>query len=234
MWPNSAAARLILARRAGRGADRDGLRPRRRRHQRRSGRADLRRQGPAELQSADRPRPRPRGRASGSASSTRPRWRWPTAHWPGPLTLVVPLRADSGGSPRWSPPASPTIGLRVPAHPAMQALLARDPASARRAVGQCQRHDQPDPRRACAAQPGRPDPADPRRRRRASAAIESTIIAATGGPLRLLRPGPIDNRRGAGPGRDGPSRSAGACSPAIMRRRSRCGSMRQAPSPTNI
>src|SRR5687768_5326033 len=45
------------------------------------------------------------------------------AHWPGPLTLVVPRRADS-------PIASlvtaglPTVALRVPAHPAMQALLA--------------------------------------------------------------------------------------------------------------
>src|SRR5215216_3357311 len=43
-------------------------------------------------------------------------------HWPGPLTLVVPLMARA-------PIASlvtaglPTIALRVPAHPAMQALL---------------------------------------------------------------------------------------------------------------
>src|SRR6185295_2154615 len=43
-------------------------------------------------------------------------------HWPGPLTLVVPLREDA-------PIASlttaglPSVGLRVPAHSAMQALL---------------------------------------------------------------------------------------------------------------
>ena len=45
------------------------------------------------------------------------------AHWPGPLTLVVPLLTDA-------PIASivtaglDTIAIRVPAHPAMQALLA--------------------------------------------------------------------------------------------------------------
>src|SRR6476646_9462240 len=44
------------------------------------------------------------------------------AHWPGPLTLVVPLRADSGIASIVTGGLS-TIGLRVPAHPAMQALL---------------------------------------------------------------------------------------------------------------
>src|SRR5690242_5031328 len=43
-------------------------------------------------------------------------------HWPGPLTLVVPLRENSGIASIVTA-GLPTIGLRVPAHPAMQALL---------------------------------------------------------------------------------------------------------------
>jgi L-threonylcarbamoyladenylate synthase len=45
------------------------------------------------------------------------------AHWPGPLTLVVPLRADAGIAARVTAGLS-TIALRCPAHPAMRALLA--------------------------------------------------------------------------------------------------------------
>src|SRR5437764_7337904 len=43
-------------------------------------------------------------------------------HWPGPLTLVVPLRANSGIASIVTA-GLPTIGLRVPLHPAMRALL---------------------------------------------------------------------------------------------------------------
>src|SRR5947209_11033541 len=43
-------------------------------------------------------------------------------YWPGPLTLVVPLRA-AGKIASITTAGLPTIGLRVPAHPAMQALL---------------------------------------------------------------------------------------------------------------
>src|SRR5689334_1412733 len=43
-------------------------------------------------------------------------------NWPGPLTLVVPLSPDSGIASIVTA-GLPTIGLRVPAHPAMQALL---------------------------------------------------------------------------------------------------------------
>src|SRR3954451_13572245 len=43
-------------------------------------------------------------------------------HWPGPLTLVVPLREGSAVASIVTA-GLPTIGLRVPAHPAMQALL---------------------------------------------------------------------------------------------------------------
>ncbi len=43
-------------------------------------------------------------------------------HWPGPLTLVVPLRDDAGIASIVTA-GLPTIALRVPSHPAMQALL---------------------------------------------------------------------------------------------------------------
>ena len=43
-------------------------------------------------------------------------------YWPGPLTLVLPLRPDSGIASLVTA-GLPTIALRVPAHPTMQALL---------------------------------------------------------------------------------------------------------------
>jgi L-threonylcarbamoyladenylate synthase len=110
-------------------------------------------------------------------------------HWPGPLTLVVPLRADA-------PIASivtaglPAIALRVPAHAAMQALLR---ATARPlAAPSANASGLISPTRAShvvASLGGRIalviDGGATER------GIESTIVAATGGPLRLLRRGPI-------------------------------------------
>ena len=45
------------------------------------------------------------------------------AFWPGPLTLVLPLRAAAGLAPAVAA-GLPTVALRVPAHPVAQALLA--------------------------------------------------------------------------------------------------------------
>jgi len=111
-------------------------------------------------------------------------------HWPGPLTVVAPLKADS-------PIASlvtaglPTIGVRVPGHRAIQALLqavghplAAPSANASGSIS---------PTRAEHVERslgGRislilDDGACPR-------GIESTIVAETGGELRLLRRGPLD------------------------------------------
>ena len=45
-----------------------------------------------------------------------------TTYWPGPLTLVVPLRAGAEIASIVTA-GLPTVGIRVPAHPAMQALL---------------------------------------------------------------------------------------------------------------
>lgn len=44
------------------------------------------------------------------------------AFWPGPLTLVLPLRPGSGLSP-YVTAELPTVALRVPAHPVARALL---------------------------------------------------------------------------------------------------------------
>ncbi|WP_128514677.1 L-threonylcarbamoyladenylate synthase [Tabrizicola thermarum] len=44
------------------------------------------------------------------------------AFWPGPLTLVLPLRVDAGISPLVTA-GLPTVAIRVPAHPLAQRLL---------------------------------------------------------------------------------------------------------------
>jgi len=111
-----------------------------------------------------------------------------TTFWPGPLTLVLPVRVDA-------PIASlvtaglPTIAIRVPAHRAMQALLhacnrplAAPSANASGSIS---------PTRAehvAASLGGRialvlDDGATP-------GGIESTIVGLSGEP-RLLRPGPV-------------------------------------------
>jgi L-threonylcarbamoyladenylate synthase len=111
------------------------------------------------------------------------------AHWPGPLTLVVPLRQDAAIASLVTA-GLPTIGLRVPAHRAMQALLRASgtplAAPSANASGSIS------PTRAehvLKSLGGKialivDDGACER-------GIESTIVAATGGPLRLLRPGPL-------------------------------------------
>jgi L-threonylcarbamoyladenylate synthase len=110
-------------------------------------------------------------------------------HWPGPLTLVVPLREDSGIAAIVTAGLA-TIALRVPAHPAMQALL--------RACGRplaapsANASGRISPTRAAhvlASLAGRiPLVIDGGATERG---LESTIVAATDGTLRLLRRGPI-------------------------------------------
>jgi len=111
-------------------------------------------------------------------------------HWPGPLTLVAPLREDANIASIVTA-GLPTIGLRVPAHPAMQALLraVERPLAA------------PSANASGSISPTRAEhvmkslggrialilDAGPTER-----GIESTIVAATGGALRLLRRGPIE------------------------------------------
>jgi len=110
-------------------------------------------------------------------------------YWPGPLTLVVPLRSDAGIASLVTA-GLPTIALRVPAHQAMQALL--------RAVGRplaapsANASGSISPTRAehvLKSLGGRiPLVVDAGQTERG---LESTIVAATG-DLRLLRRGPID------------------------------------------
>jgi len=111
-------------------------------------------------------------------------------YWPGPLTLVVPLRENSGIASIVTA-GLPTIGLRVPAHPAMQALLGATnrplAAPSANASGSIS------PTRAShvlKSLAGRiPLIIDGGATERG---IESTIVASTDGSLRLLRPGPIE------------------------------------------
>ena len=110
-------------------------------------------------------------------------------HWPGPLTLVVPLRKRAGIASIVTAGLT-TIALRVPAHPAMQALLK---ASGRPlAAPSANASGLISPTRAnhvLASLNGRiPLVIDGGATQRG---IESTIVAATGGPMRLLRRGPI-------------------------------------------
>ena len=112
------------------------------------------------------------------------------AHWPGPLTLVVPLM-DGSGIASLVTAGLDSVGIRVPNHPAMQALLracdrplAAPSANASGTIS---------PTRAehvLKSLQGRIPliiDAGPTER-----GLESTIVAATGGPLRLLRKGPIE------------------------------------------
>jgi L-threonylcarbamoyladenylate synthase len=112
------------------------------------------------------------------------------AHWPGPLTLVVPLR-EGPGIASIVTAGLPTVGIRVPAHPAMQSLLraTNKPLAA------------PSANASGSISPTRAEhvlkslggripliiDAGPTER-----GLESTIVAATGGSLRLLRPGPVE------------------------------------------
>ena len=118
-------------------------------------------------------------------------------HWPGPLTLVVPLREGSGIASIATGGLS-TIGLRVPAHSAMQALL--------RAV--CRPLAAPSANASGSISPTRAEHVLRSLGGRiplivdggaAERGIESTIVAATGGPLRLLRLGPVEVAASAAP-----------------------------------
>jgi L-threonylcarbamoyladenylate synthase len=136
-------------------------------------------------------------------------------HWPGPLTIVVPLKADSGIASLVTAGLS-TIALRVPAHPAMQALL--------RAVGRPLAA--PSANASGSISPTRPEHVlkslggriplivDAGRTERG---LESTIVASTGGELRLLRRGPVevaDAREEAGGAIEAPGQLASHYAPA--------------------
>lgn len=110
-------------------------------------------------------------------------------HWPGPLTLVLPHR---GTLPGLVTAGLPTVAIRVPAHPAMQALLRA--AGRPLAAPSANASGTISPTRASHVLKtlgGRVPlilDAGP-----TTVGLESTIVAVEpGGALRLLRPGPID------------------------------------------
>ena len=112
------------------------------------------------------------------------------AFWPGPLTLVLPLK-PSAQIASLVTAGLETIAIRVPRHRAMRALLE---ASGRPlAAPSANASGSISPTRAehvLASLGGRIAlivDAGPTER-----GLESTIVAATGGPLRLLRRGPIE------------------------------------------
>lgn len=111
-------------------------------------------------------------------------------HWPGPLTLVAPLRPDSAIAALVTA-GLPTIAVRVPRHRAMQRLLQvlSRPLAA------------PSANASGAISPTRADHVVYSLGGRiplvvddgpSAGGIESTIVAEAGGRLRLLRRGPID------------------------------------------
>ncbi|UVO52870.1 L-threonylcarbamoyladenylate synthase [Sphingomonas sp. SUN039] len=111
------------------------------------------------------------------------------AHWPGPLTLVLPVRGDAGLAKAVTA-GLPTVAIRVPAHRAMQSLLAATgkplAAPSANASGGIS------PTRAehvLRSLGGRiPMAIDDGA---TSGGIESTIVAVGDGQVRLLRPGPV-------------------------------------------
>ena len=112
------------------------------------------------------------------------------AHWPGPLTLVVPRRSDSGIAGIVTAGLD-SIAIRVPAHPAMRALLQH--CGRPLAAPSANASGQISPVRAAHVAKSLGGAVrlviDGGKCERG---IESTIVAATGGPLRLLRRGPVD------------------------------------------
>ena len=108
-------------------------------------------------------------------------------HWPGPLTLVAPLRPD-GGIASLATAGLSTIAVRVPSHRAMRALL--DAVGRPLAAPSANASGSISPTRAehvLNSLGGRiPLIIDDGP---CAGGIESTIVAESGGELRLLRPG---------------------------------------------
>jgi len=109
--------------------------------------------------------------------------------WPGPLTIVAPLRPDAGIASLVTA-GLPTVALRVPAHPAMQALLR---ASGRPLAA-------PSANASGTISPTRVDHVLRSLNGKiplivdagqCPIGLESTIVAIEAATIRLLRPGPI-------------------------------------------
>jgi L-threonylcarbamoyladenylate synthase len=110
--------------------------------------------------------------------------------WPGPLTLVVPLREDAGIAPSVTAGLG-TIALRCPAHPAMRDLLAATGGPLAAPSANASGGISPTSAEHVLKTLGGRIPmiidGGP-----TEVGLESTIAAFTGGTVRVLRPGPID------------------------------------------
>lgn len=109
--------------------------------------------------------------------------------WPGPLTLVVPLRSDAGISPAVTAGLE-TIALRCPAHPVMQKLLRQ--CGLFLAAPSANRSGAISPTTAAHVQAslGHATPAiiDAGA---CTSGLESTIVGTSGDDFTILRPGPV-------------------------------------------
>ncbi|MGH9244268.1 MAG: L-threonylcarbamoyladenylate synthase [Acidimicrobiales bacterium] len=107
-------------------------------------------------------------------------------HWPGPLTLVLPRRADAtalvlGGDPE-------TIGIRCPDHDLVRAIARRVGPIATTSAN---RHGQPTPRAAAEAAAALADGVAVLLDGGRCGGVPSTVVDATGEVLRVLRVGTI-------------------------------------------
>ncbi|MCB2079925.1 MAG: threonylcarbamoyl-AMP synthase [Novosphingobium sp.] len=112
------------------------------------------------------------------------------AFWPGALTLVLPLRTDAGLAAAVTA-GLPTVALRCPAHPVMQALLAE--AGLPFAAPSANRSGAVSPTTAAHVAASLGSNVDLILDAGACAeGIESTIVAVRGdGSWQVLRPGPV-------------------------------------------
>ncbi len=122
------------------------------------------------------------------------------AFWPGPLTLVLPRRSESGLS-HLATAGLDTVALRAPAHPVAQALLAATGRGL--AAPSANPSGSVSPTMAAHVRDGLGDKVDFILDGGACAiGVESTIVKVDGGRASVLRPGGIDRasvERVAGP-----------------------------------
>ena len=104
---------------------------------------DLRGQGAAQLQPADRASGHGRRGARALCRLDANAERLAAAFWPGPLTLVLPLR-DGAPISKLATAGLPSLAVRVPEHPVARSLLAAAGRPGRRAVGEPVGPGQPD------------------------------------------------------------------------------------------
>ncbi|MFD1611682.1 L-threonylcarbamoyladenylate synthase [Sphingomonas tabacisoli] len=111
-------------------------------------------------------------------------------YWPGPLTLVLPKR-DDAPLPSIVTAGLPTVAIRVPGHPTMQGLLRASgrplAAPSANASGTISATRAEHVLKSLGGRIPFVIDAGP-----TEVGLESTIVAADGDQLRLLRPGPID------------------------------------------